>query len=78
MIWKKEKNNVSRIYLSGNISYNYWSQKMWPPVQEIEDKKMSFELNIMQRKTTVCPGSSDPSEKILNIFASENEVYIAS
>ena len=26
-------------------------------------------------KYTVCPGSSDPPEKILNIFASENEVY---
>ena len=26
-------------------------------------------------KCTVCPGSSDPPEKILNIFASENEVY---
>ena len=24
---------------------------------------------------TVCPGSSDPQEKVLNIFASENEVY---
>ena len=24
---------------------------------------------------TVSPGSNDPSEKILNIFASENEVY---
>ena len=24
---------------------------------------------------TVCPGSSDPPEKILNIFASKNEVY---
>jgi len=24
---------------------------------------------------TVCPGSSDHPEKILNIFASENEVY---
>ena len=24
---------------------------------------------------TVCPGTSDPPEKILNIFASENEVY---
>ena len=23
---------------------------------------------------TVCPGGSDPPEKILNIFASENEV----
>ena len=23
---------------------------------------------------TVCPGSSDPPEKIFNIFASENEV----
>ena len=27
------------------------------------------------RKLTVCPGSRDPPEKILNIFASENEVY---
>ena len=26
-------------------------------------------------KPTVCPGSSDPPEKILNIFASENKVY---
>ena len=24
---------------------------------------------------TLCPGSSDPPEKIFNIFASENEVY---
>ena len=24
---------------------------------------------------TVCPGSSDPPEKIFNIFASEKEVY---
>ena len=24
---------------------------------------------------TVCPGSSDPPEKILNIFASEHDVY---
>ena len=24
---------------------------------------------------TVCPGSSDPPEKILYIFASDNEVY---
>ena len=26
-------------------------------------------------KGTVCPGSSDPPEKIFIIFASENEVY---
>ena len=25
--------------------------------------------------TTVCPGSSDPQEKMFHIFASENEVY---
>ena len=25
--------------------------------------------------STVCPGSSDPPEKIFDIFASENEVY---
>ena len=27
------------------------------------------------KRRTVCPGSSDTLEKILNIFASENEVY---
>ena len=26
-----------------------------------------------QVRSTVCPGSSDPPEKVLNIFASENE-----
>ena len=25
--------------------------------------------------TAVCPGSSDPTEKIFNIFASKDEVY---
>ena len=29
----------------------------------------------LRKITTVCPGSSDPPEKILNIFESENEVY---
>ena len=27
------------------------------------------------KQDTVCPGSSDPPEKIFNIFASENEFY---
>ena len=27
------------------------------------------------KQYTVCPGSSDPPEKIFNIFASENEGY---
>ena len=31
---------------------------------------------ILDIEYTVCPGSSDPPEKILNIFASENEVYV--
>jgi len=31
--------------------------------------------HIFTIKLTVCPGSSDPPQKILNIFASENEVY---
>ena len=30
---------------------------------------------ILLNISTVCPGSSDPPEKILNIFASENEAY---
>ena len=28
-----------------------------------------------QQVTTVCPGSSDPPEKVFYLFASENEVY---
>ena len=32
-------------------------------------------LKYFKLKTTVCPESSDPPEKLLNIFASENEVY---
>ena len=32
-------------------------------------------LFIYKILNTVCPGSSDPPEKIFNIFASENEVY---
>ena len=27
------------------------------------------------KRGTVCPGSSDPAEKIFNKFASENEAY---
>ena len=34
--------------------------------------KKSTEVSII---CTVCPGSSDPLEKISNIFASENEAY---
>ena len=30
---------------------------------------------IKRMTDTVCPGSSDPPEKIFHIFASENEVY---
>ena len=26
-------------------------------------------------QATVCPGSSDPPEKVINIFASENKVH---
>ena len=31
-----------------------------------------------EKEDTVRPGSSDPPEKIFNIFASENEVYTIS
>ena len=36
-------------------------------------KQISYELEKYFR--TVCPGSSDPPEKLLNTFVSENEVY---
>ena len=32
-------------------------------------------LGTLADKHTVCPGSSDPPEKIFNISTSENEVY---
>ena len=38
---------------------------------KLANKNAFFSLGI----DTVCPGSSDPPEKIFNIFASENEVY---
>ena len=42
----------------------------------INDFKVSINTSkIDEFSYTVCPGSSDPPEKILNIFASENEVY---
>ena len=34
-----------------------------------------FQIVSYIKLSTVCPGSSDPPEKMLNIFASENEVY---
>ena len=38
-------------------------------------EQVSWQLFFLLLICTVCPGSSDPPEKILNIFASENEVY---
>ena len=36
---------------------------------------LSYIVPCSPPEATVCPGSSDPPEKIFNIFASENEVY---
>ena len=41
----------------------------------VETLKVTIANMSYKCKATVCPGSSDPPEKILNIFASENEVY---
>ena len=38
-------------------------------------EKFSEYSPLMESPNTVCPGSSDPPEKIFSIFASENEVY---
>ena len=36
----------------------------------------SFKFMLLDMDTyTVCPGSSDPPEKILNIFETEKDVY---
>ena len=43
--------------------------------QQPERKKQSILGRNKLEAYTVCPGSSDPPEKILNIFTSENEVY---
>ena len=32
-------------------------------------------VGVVEVATTVCPGSSDPPEKIFNILARQNEVY---
>ena len=37
--------------------------------------KKALSLFFITASATVCPGSSDPPEKIFNMFASENEVY---
>ena len=38
-------------------------------------KNFAEQKDIFYSRYTVCPGSSDPVEKIFNIFTSENEVY---
>ena len=41
--------------------------------------KLRFKMGLkilLTHSSTVCPGNSGPPEKIFNIFASENEVYI--
>ena len=42
-----------------------------------EEDNLDDDVDIGKLNTfsTVCPGSSDPPEKIFNIFASQNEVY---
>ena len=48
---------------------------------ERQRKEEGIEIEYLNGRTplllshTVCPGSSDPPEKIFNIFAPENEVY---
>ena len=39
------------------------------------DRYIGMWVGRMIDRYTVCPGSSYPSEKMFNIFASENEVY---
>ena len=41
----------------------------------ITNHNKCFQTNGRDSVRTVCPGSSDPPEKIFNKFASENEVY---
>ena len=46
-----------------------WNVPTWTPPS-------NWLAEVMQTESvTVCPGSSDPSEKIFNMFASENEVH---
>ena len=37
--------------------------------------KALYTLYAVDTVDTVCPGNSDPQEKVFNIFASENEGY---
>ena len=43
------------------------------PTEHLYKKNIYYYL--LKNIDTVCPGSSDPPEKICNVFASENEVY---
>ena len=46
-----------------------WRHQSFPFLDPSGHAHLYFKLS------TVCPGSSDPPEKIFNIFASEHEVY---
>ena len=60
----------------GSLEFEVW---IWLGSTEIDETSWDTQMsqsNILRfsdmNVSTVCPGSSDPPEKILNIFASEN------
>ena len=77
--------------LSNHVLKSPWlpeSGKYYISSTKLQSKRNHYininEITIQSQKSkyidasfycTVCPGSSDPPEKILNIFASENKVY---
>ena len=56
-----------------NFTVVYTSQYPYFKLVQFNTRKIIF--TDKDYNYTVCPESSDPSEKLFNIFASENEVY---
>ena len=68
------RSDLVRIPSCGNGSSA--SSSSSPPGRPSASHPMLLKLDGSHRYTsTVCPGSSDTPEKILNKFASENEAY---
>ena len=81
--WFKSKENSTtwRVVGSGSsvqvfarlptVQYNYPSVGL----SSCHLLTIYLSFSILPKSCTVCPGSSDPPEKMYNIFASENEFY---
>ena len=70
--WSPKTTSTTETLHSCSSWRNWWTKEV-----NITECPMSLD-HFHSIITTVCPGSSDPPEKILNLFASENENYTIS